>query len=95
MTSTYTGVSSIPGRAQKAARARYAVSKAIRMGELTRGPCAMQPRGRTCEGVIEAHHESYDLPLAVIWLCRPHHQGLHADRRNAIFALRQEERNRA
>lgn len=47
--------------------AREKVRKAIRAGHLKKGKCFCG------EKVVEAHHENYDLPLQVIWLCKKHH----------------------
>ncbi len=50
--------------------------KAIRAGELTIGPCAHKRLGE-CGRRIQAHHDDYDKPLDVTWLCIPHHQQYH------------------
>lgn len=58
---------------RKQARAHVAVAVAIRSGKLRREPCEV------CgAGVTDAHHDDYDLPLEVRWLCRLHHRGVHA-----------------
>lgn len=45
---------------------------AIRDGILVRQPCAI------CgEEKVEAHHDNYNLPLQVTWLCREHHLERH------------------
>jgi hypothetical protein len=51
-------------------KARNAVNDAIRRRVLSTGTCEI---GRDCEGRIEAHHEDYDRPLVLRWLCRKHH----------------------
>lgn len=53
--------------------ARLMVRNAIRRGDLARGPCE-------CCGAekVDAHHDDYEKPLAVRWLCRIHHSDLHA-----------------
>jgi len=56
------------------------VARAIRRGELVRQPCDIcgkQP--------AHAHHDTYEEPLVVRWLCASHHRGLHVilDRLNA------------
>ena len=51
-------------------RAREQVAYALRVGRLVRGACAV---GVGCDGKIEAHHEDYDRPLDVTWLCTRHH----------------------
>lgn len=51
--------------------ARSKVSDAIKLGKLVRGTCV-------CGSLkTEAHHDDYDKPLEVIWLCRKHHIELH------------------
>jgi hypothetical protein len=54
------------------AKARYAVSNAIRDGRLMRLPCMV------CGIKAEAHHPDYDRPLDVVWLCSSHHKQAHA-----------------
>lgn len=52
-------------------RARNAVYRAIKRGELVRQDC--ERRGDDCFGVIQAHHADYSKPLDVQWLCAGHH----------------------
>ena len=66
-----------PGATQKAKRARRAVQSAIAAGKLRRQPCDVC--GET--DLVDAHHEDYDKPLDVRWLCHGHHAQLHALRR--------------
>lgn len=54
------------------ARAYGAVSRAVRNGRLTRGPCEIC--GTTVK--VEAHHTDYSKPLDVRWLCRTHHRAV-------------------
>jgi hypothetical protein len=63
--------------ALKAKRARRAAQNAISTGKLHRQPCEI------CGEVtpVDAHHEDYDKPLDVRWLCVRHHRQLHALRR--------------
>jgi hypothetical protein len=49
-----------------------AVSKAIRSGKLTRMPCVVCGSNKSL-----AHHESYDMPLDVVWYCQIHHKARH------------------
>lgn len=65
----------------KQQRAHTRVHTALRKGQLTRGVCARQ--SESCQGQIEGHHEDYDLPLDVIWLCRRHHLARHIELRAA------------
>lgn len=52
--------------------AHLEVQKALAAGRLTREPCEV------CGAkVVDAHHDSYDRPLEVRWLCRRHHVKLH------------------
>ena len=59
------------------ARASAAVLDALHSGQLVRQPCSI------CGATIgvEAHHEDYDAPLAITWLCGKHHRKLHNERR--------------
>lgn len=55
--------------------ARQAVKWAMRFGILEKEPC------RECGQDAEAHHEDYDQPLEVVWLCRGHHGARHRELR--------------
>lgn len=50
------------------------VNNAIRAGRLNRRPCEI------CGSVelIHAHHEDYNEPLVIRWLCASHHKQLHS-----------------
>lgn len=61
---------------EKKIKARSAVALAVAAGRLLKGPCAKCGTSERVEG----HHEDYDKPLEVIWLCRPHHNELHIER---------------
>lgn len=56
----------------------HIVQRALRLGTLRRGRCEVCGSFR-----VDAHHSDYDKPLAVTWLCRKHHQQLHAAERAA------------
>ena len=51
-----------------------AVLQAIRKGTLSRLPCE-----RCSEIKTLAHHEDYDKPLDVMWLCQPCHKQRHKE----------------
>lgn len=53
-------------------RANQAVLRALLNGGLKKSPCAVCGSAK-----VEAHHEDYSLPLAVIWLCGPCHKAHH------------------
>jgi hypothetical protein len=55
-------------------KARYAVSNAVRDGRLTKMPCEV------CGASAQAHHDNYEEPLNVTWLCRQHHLETHGKR---------------
>ncbi len=59
-------------------RAQAAVKQAIASGKMKRGTHCF---ACTATVNIDAHHEDYDEPLEVIWLCRSCHQKLHAEER--------------
>ena len=59
------------GRKKLAARKKAA--KAIEAGKITRKPC-----DHCGAWPAEAHHEDYDSPLQVVWLCRLHHRRRHS-----------------
>ena len=50
------------------------VAKAIRNGTLVRQPCV-----RCAEAKSIAHHEDYDHPLVVMWLCQACHKQRHKE----------------
>ena len=49
------------------------VARALRNGALEPMPCIVCGSEKTV-----AHHDDYDKPLDVIWLCQAHHKQLHA-----------------
>lgn len=51
-----------------------AVARAIKNGQLTRQPCV-----RCSSEKSLAHHEDYDKPLDVVWLCQPCHKQRHKE----------------
>ena len=55
-------------------KAHTLVSYAIRKGTLVRQPCI-----RCNEQKSLAHHEDYDKPLDVMWLCQPCHKQRHKE----------------
>jgi hypothetical protein len=55
-------------------KAHSAVAHAIKKGILTRTPCI-----RCGAEKSEGHHEDYDKPLDVIWLCTPCHKQRHKE----------------
>lgn len=54
--------------------AHNAVARAMRSGALIRRPCERCGSDRSY-----AHHESYDRPLEVVWLCQPDHKQRHKE----------------
>ena len=61
---------------ERRSRAHLSVSRAIRNGSLLRLPCI-----RCGEKKSVAHHEDYDKPLEVMWLCQPCHKQRHKELR--------------
>jgi len=59
---------------KRRARAHGAVSRAIMKGALTRSVCE-----RCSNPKSVAHHDDYDKPLAVTWLCQPCHKQRHKE----------------
>ena len=55
-------------------KAHDAVSYAIKKNHLVRSPCCRCGSERSL-----AHHEDYDKPLVVIWLCQPCHKQRHKE----------------
>lgn len=52
-----------------------AVDYAYRTGRLVSQPCEVCGAVKT-----DAHHDDYDQPLVVRWLCRTHHSAQHGQR---------------
>lgn len=59
----------------KGLSAKQRVRDAILAGKMVRGNCEV-----CAEPNAEGHHEDYDKPLEVRWLCRLHHRQLHTER---------------
>lgn len=59
-------------RNPKQAKANWSVSNAIRDGKIVKGPCEIC--GNT---LAQAHHDDYNFPLKVRWLCTKHHNEWH------------------
>lgn len=59
-------------RYPKRVEARRVIARELRAGRMERGPCEV------CgETKAQAHHDDYDRPLAVRWLCVEHHAEVH------------------
>ena len=54
-------------------RAHLAVQRALVSGTLQKQGCEV-----CAHAVVDAHHDRYDEPLNVRWLCRRHHVRLHS-----------------
>ena len=52
--------------------ARVLVRQALRDARLRKRPCCVCGERR-----VHAHHEDYDWPLDVVWLCQKHHMQRH------------------
>lgn len=63
-------------RNQQKARAHWTVSNHLRSGNLKKGLCEECGSDET-----HAHHDDYDQPLEVRWLCARHHSSLHKEAR--------------
>jgi ribosomal protein S27AE len=59
--------------ARKKANTRSYTNVLVKRGHLSKDPCQ-----RCGAGVAQAHHEDYDNPRLVMWLCRPCHMKHHA-----------------
>jgi ribosomal protein S27AE len=56
-------------------KAHRLLNRAIHNGAIKRKPC------ENCGEVkVEAHHDDYNKPLEVKWLCHQHHNELHYSR---------------
>jgi len=54
--------------------AMIAVRNALKTGKLTPEPCKVCRATKT-----DAHHEDYNKPLDIVWLCRSHHKLRHIE----------------
>lgn len=52
--------------------AHAALRSAIRRGLIVPEPCAECGAEK-----VDGHHDDYDKPMAVRWLCRRHHRAMH------------------
>lgn len=72
------------GRVLGAARAQNLAQKAIARGALVPQPCeGCGLTGTMADGrnAVQAHHDDYNHPLRVRWLCQQHHHEWHRDNR--------------
>lgn len=64
--------------------ARSKARSAIRKGIIKESPCEI------CGEIkVDAHHDDYDKPLEIRWLCRKHHSEHHKERKNALLSKRE------
>lgn len=61
-------------------RARDIAHAALKCGEIRWGRCVV---GGDCSKGVEMHHDDYDKPLEVTWVCRKHHRSLDRARKTA------------
>ena len=70
-------------RYPKKVKARAMVAYHVRAGNLIRKPCEVCGR----EESVHAHHDDYDQPLNIRWLCAAHHHQWHAENGEGANAL--------
>jgi hypothetical protein len=64
--------------------AHRALQSALRAGLVQREPCEICGAIHGTGGaVIHGHHDDYDRPMAVRWLCQLHHRQWHAKQRRS------------
>jgi hypothetical protein len=73
----------VPYRGEKALKVNSLTSEAIRHGRLIPQPCE-----HGCAGKTDAHHDDYDKPYDVRWLCRKCHCALHKELRARLGVKR-------
>lgn len=61
-------------------KAQYCVGNAVRSGSLTRQPCEVCGHSKA-----QAHHDDYNQPLKVRWLCVTHHAKHHVNERRKLL----------
>lgn len=69
------GTGNSPEERQKRIKARSALNHAIRDGKIQRPLYCQATDG--CHNKPEAHHDDYNKPLDVRWLCFNHHRAHH------------------
>lgn len=79
MRNTRPKTSELSSEARKKHYARSYVHVYIKRGKIKRESC------RVCGALAEAHHEDYDKPLEIIWLCRKHHLEHHKNELNGSY----------
>src|SRR5262245_21627464 len=62
-------------------RAWIITSAAIARGKLLKKPCEVC----ACVLNVQAHHDDYNEPLAVRWLCKKHHAQRHVEMRSEML----------
>jgi uncharacterized protein with PIN domain len=62
----------------KKGQARSILQDAVRCGRITRPSICQQCQ--SSERAIQAHHENYDRPLDVVWLCTKCHGDKHTNK---------------
>ena len=62
----------LEGESKKKDLIRHKTKMRVRRGKLLKIPCEIC--GDPC---VEAHHEDYDRPYDIHWLCFKHHRELH------------------
>jgi hypothetical protein len=63
------------------AKAHHILREAVKDGAVTRAPCEI------CGAVkADGHHEDYNKPLEVRWLCRKHHKRRHDEVHSPLTA---------
>ena len=58
----------------KKASARMILRRAVLKGQITPMPCEVCGKVEN----VQAHHDNYNKPLDVIWLCPKHHRWIHS-----------------
>lgn len=66
----------LPKPEEKKNKCRSLAYSGLKSGKLIPQPCE-----KCGETKVEMHHEDYDKPLEVIWLCRICHMDLHNERK--------------
>jgi hypothetical protein len=69
--------SQLPEEKRKKANARSYLNVYVRLGKVRKMPCEVCSNPKS-----EAHHDDYNKPLEVKWLCRPHHLEYHRNNPN-------------
>lgn len=70
-------------------QAQKRTRRALMRGDITKSPCEVCGSEKS-----EAHHDDYNKPLEVRWLCKYHHNWLHKQRGDMVWRTSPKKKNK-